>query len=135
MHAACTCLCFAGLTHALTVAATVLLGIRYVRGVRLKFWQKGYSYQRKKVAVDPSHYQNLERTARENRTALLLEDDVGFSAAGDDTDAWYKRLLTTMQELPQVSIPATNSQTKPFWGASTMQLRSPNMHAAVTCHM
>jgi hypothetical protein len=76
---------------------------RYVRGVRLKYWRNAetYKFQRQKVAVDLSHFQNLERIARENKAAVILEDDVGFEKR-DDKDSWYRDLLKALQELPQV---------------------------------
>jgi hypothetical protein len=77
---------------------------RYVRGVRLKFWENGYRFQRQKVAVDLSHYQNLNRIAKEGRTAVLLEDDAVIAAATADRDGWYQALLTVLQELPRVGL-------------------------------
>ncbi|KAF6254370.1 hypothetical protein COO60DRAFT_1627904 [Scenedesmus sp. NREL 46B-D3] len=75
---------------------------RFVRGVRLKMWRnhQHYSFQRKKVAVDLSHYHNLERIVMENRTAIIVEDDAEFPQPATDRDAWYKRLLAALQELP-----------------------------------
>jgi hypothetical protein len=75
-----------------------------VRGVRLKYWINAdtYKFQRQKVAVDLSHFQSLERIARENRAAVILEDDAGIAEAKGDNDAWYRDLLAALQELPQV---------------------------------
>jgi hypothetical protein len=76
---------------------------RFVTGVRLKFWKLGYAEQRKKVAVDLSHYQNLERIAKEGKTAAVIEDDAGGTVFEGGRDAWYKSLLSALQELPKVS--------------------------------
>uniref|UniRef100_A0A383VQV5 Glycosyl transferase family 25 domain-containing protein n=1 Tax=Tetradesmus obliquus TaxID=3088 RepID=A0A383VQV5_TETOB len=76
---------------------------KFVRGYRLRHWKDAerYRFHRQKVAVDVSHYQNLDRILKENRTAVILEDDVNLPEAGRNKDAWYIRVLAALQELPQ----------------------------------
>ncbi|KAF8070959.1 glycosyltransferase 25 family member [Scenedesmus sp. PABB004] len=71
---------------------------RFVRGVRLGLWRKGHAFHRGKVAIDLSHLINLERIVRENRSAVLIEDDAGIPSG---TPNWYARLLAALRELPQ----------------------------------
>lgn len=71
---------------------------RYINGVRFRVWKRGQPYQRRKVAIDLSHYQLLERILKENRTTLILEDDLELK-----THNLYADLLKNMRLLPQVS--------------------------------
>lgn len=71
---------------------------RYIRGVRFRLWKKNNGHHRAKCAVDISHYRSLERIIKEDKPAIIVEDDAIFPNRTD----WYGDLLRTLQELPQV---------------------------------
>lgn len=69
-------------------------------GARYGLWKRGHIFHRGKVAVDLSHYQELERIAAENKPAIIVEDDAAFPNSKD----WYAGLLSRLQELPEVRL-------------------------------
>jgi hypothetical protein len=122
-------------------AAPACICFRYVRGVRLKYWRNAdtYKFQRQKVAVDLSHFQNLGRIVRENKAAVIIEDDATFNEANGDKDAWYRDLLKPLQELPQVGpsvdgCRAVSQHVTAFHGPSAMSWHVHQLMAAQKVH-
>lgn len=75
-----------------------LILLRYAHGVRFGMWKHNHTMTRGKLAADLSQYQHLERVAKENKPAIIVEDDANFV----QTEDWYGALLQVLRELPQV---------------------------------
>jgi GR25 family glycosyltransferase involved in LPS biosynthesis len=68
-------------------------------------WDKNQPLIRSKIAIDLSHFRLLERIVATGRPALILEDDAQIDMMGKQ---WLPKLLTALQELPEVRVVAVD---------------------------